>query len=408
MKLNTSFWLRISIFNLLIVALLGTLMRYKIGFEFPYFNQKNLQHAHSHFAFVGWVTHTLFVLMVSALAKSGPVRNMERYKQIIIANLVCSWGMLIAFGVGGYNPVSISLSTASILVSWLFAWYIFQDLKNSGEPSLKNWFTAALWFNIISSVGTFTLAWMMASHNFNQKIHLASLYFYLHFQYNGFFWFACMGLLVARIKELNPSYTQDRSVFWLFFYSCIPAYFLSVLWIKMPLWAYMLVAVSATTQVVAWIKFLISLKGKVLIGDTAFKVGKYILLIVVIAVSIKFLLQLGSTIPVVSKLAFGFRQIIIAYLHLILLAIISVFLVAYMYIYRMIRVSETASLAIVLFVVGVYLNEIILGIQGIASFSYTLVPYANESLFVVSGFIFLSIGLLLVSQVGKVIKTESP
>jgi hypothetical protein len=44
---------------------------------------------------------------------------------------------------------------------------------------------------------------------------------------------------------------------------------------------------------------------------------------------------------------------------------------------------------------SVYLNEIILGIQGIASFSYTLVPYANESLFVVSAFILLSVGLLL-------------
>ena len=56
--------LHISIFNLTIVAFLGVLMRYKIGFEFPFFDQKNIQHAHSHFAFTGWITRTLFVLML--------------------------------------------------------------------------------------------------------------------------------------------------------------------------------------------------------------------------------------------------------------------------------------------------------------------------------------------------------
>ena len=41
MNFNSKFWLKFSLINLLIVALLGLLMRYKIGFEFPYFNQKS-------------------------------------------------------------------------------------------------------------------------------------------------------------------------------------------------------------------------------------------------------------------------------------------------------------------------------------------------------------------------------
>ena len=50
---------RLLLLNLLIVASLGVLMRYKIAFEFPFFNQKNIQHAHSYFAFSGWVTQAL-------------------------------------------------------------------------------------------------------------------------------------------------------------------------------------------------------------------------------------------------------------------------------------------------------------------------------------------------------------
>ena len=64
MGLNIKFWLKISMINLCIVAFLGVLMRYKIGFEFPYLDQKHLQHSHSHFAFTGWLAHTLMVLMV--------------------------------------------------------------------------------------------------------------------------------------------------------------------------------------------------------------------------------------------------------------------------------------------------------------------------------------------------------
>ena len=54
MSFKTTFWIRFSIFNLMLVALIGLLMRYKILFEFPLLDQKSLQHSHSHFAFAGW------------------------------------------------------------------------------------------------------------------------------------------------------------------------------------------------------------------------------------------------------------------------------------------------------------------------------------------------------------------
>jgi len=49
-------------------------------------------------------------------------------------------------------------------------------------------------------------------------------------------------------------------------------------------------------------------------------------------------------------------------------------------------------------VAGVYLNELILGIQGIASFSYTSIPQANLMLFLASVLILLSLVLLILSQ----------
>lgn len=401
MILNTKFWLRISLFNLFIVALFGVLMRYKIGFEFPYFDQKHLQHGHSHFAFIGWVTQTIFVLMTGVLQRDWPLAHISIYRRLFLGNLVCAYGMLISFAIQGYGTFSITFSTLSVLISYCFAYYYFKDLKCIAHKPYATWFTAALWFNIISSVGTFTLAFMMASHSFNQNIHLASLYFYLHFQYNGFFTFACFGLFLARLNLQGAEIARNRRVFWLFFLSCVPTYFLSVLWAKLPLWLLIIVSVAAVVQVLAWVNFLICIRNRIIIDKTIFRSGRYVFMVVAIALSAKFLLQLGSTIPSISKLAFGFRPIVIAYLHLILLAIVSVFLVTYIYFHKLIVINKLTSTSLVLFVTGVYLNEIILGIQGIASLSYTVVPFINEMLFFVALLILVSLILLLLSQVGQ-------
>jgi len=50
------------------------------------------------------------------------------------------------------------------------------------------------------------------------------------------------------------------------------------------------------------------------------------------------------------------------------------------------------------FLVGVFLNELVLGIQGVASFMYFPVKHINEYLFVVAIIIFISMLLLVYAQ----------
>ena len=150
------FFIKAGIINLTLVALIGALMRYKIGFEFPYFNQKYLLHAHSHYAFAGWVTHILFTLMVSFL--KGNIKSKAIYDRLLMANLLCAAGMLISFTIQGYGAVSITLSTISIFIGYGFTYYYQKDLFNLPYHPSKNWFKAALLFNVLSSLGTFYLA----------------------------------------------------------------------------------------------------------------------------------------------------------------------------------------------------------------------------------------------------------
>ncbi len=399
MSFNIKFWLKFSLFNLLIVAGLGVLMRYKIGFDFPHFSQKHIQHAHSHFAFAGWITHSLYVLIIHFLLKKVPLIDTKNHKLTIIANLVCSYGMLFSFLYQGYSTLSIILSTITIIIACFFAFFVFKDLKkiDDSNPS-KPWFKAALIFNIISSLGTFYLAYMMASRNFNEHWYLASVYFYLHFQYNGFFIFSCLGLFFSECNTMLPQFKYNKIFFNLFYLSFIPAYFLSTLWAKLPIWLYTIVVIAAFTQVFAWFKIIQVIKAALKSGSTLNKFQTYLFLFVGIAFTIKLLLQLGSTIPAVSDLAFGFRPIVIAYLHLVLLAVISVFILSYLYTFKLILVNKLTTLAFSVFVIGIFLNEFVLAIQGVAAFSYIVVKYVNEMLFGISLLLLLGTILIVTSQ----------
>jgi len=407
MFLNSKLWLKTSIINLLLVAILGLLMRYKIGFEFPFLDQKHLQHSHSHFAFSGWISHTLMVLMIGFLEykiKKTEIQFIKKYNLLLITNLICSYGMLISFIIQGYGAISILFSTSSIVIACVFTFFYFKDLKLiSHEDLSKNWFKASLFFNVISSLGTFALAYMMVSKNIQQNEYLSSIYFYLHFQYNGWFFFACMGLLISFLQLKKAENLFFNKTFWLFFVSCIPAYFLSTLWLKLPTWIYVLTLLSALIQTVTWFKFLfviIKLKSNFL--EKYPLVLRYILFFVGVALSLKFILQLGSTIPALSQLAFGFRPIVIAYLHLVLLAIISLFLLFYIYVNQLITFNKKVKNGIIIFTIGVLLNEIILAIQGIASFSYTLIPFVNEMLFGAAIILVSGIGIIAFYSLKKV------
>ncbi len=50
---------------------------------------------------------------------------------------------------------------------------------------------------------------------------------------------------------------------------------------------------------------------------------------------------------------------------------------------------------------GVFLNELALGKQGVAAFSYTLIPMINEALFFISGLMFLALIIFFISQLKR-------
>ena len=120
--------------------------------------------------------------------------------------------MLVCFFMQGYAFFSISFSTLSVFVSYFFAAYYWKDLNRMNGKKVSHWwFKAALVFSVMSSFGAFALAYMMANKIMVQTLYLASIYFFLHFQYNGWFFFAGMGLLVSKF-EIIPATVKPLQI----------------------------------------------------------------------------------------------------------------------------------------------------------------------------------------------------
>ena len=88
----------------------------------------------------------------------------------------------------------------------------------------------------------------MATLHKDQNAYLLSVYGYLHFQYNGWFFFAVMGLITNKIEPLIPSKIVLKRIFWVFAFASVPGYFLSALWLELPNWLYIIVVLSKTND----------------------------------------------------------------------------------------------------------------------------------------------------------------
>lgn len=396
--LHTNKILRFGLINLIIVAALGVIMRIKIGFEFPYLQQKNLLLAHSHFAITGWVTHVLYVYLQDFLKSKNP--NCNRLSLHIFLNYFFSLGLLITFFVQGYQITSILFLVATLMNSYVFAWKFYLETKpyKGQHPSVK-WFIAGLFFQFLSSFGSIYLTWMMFSGHFNQSWYLSSIYFFLHFQYSGWFFFTIMGLFTHSMYE-NPEYKENPQVFTLFFIAAIPAFLLSVLWANLS-WPLFIIAIIAVSIQMLGLKiFLKNIRTHIdFIQKKWTNHVKLLLFLSFISIVLKLILQTISVIPSVSQVAFGHRSIVIAYLHLVLLGFTTLFLLGYGYQKKKFHITKNSWWIICLLCFAVFANEAALMFQGVAGLLFIIIPYMPGVLLVISCLLFLSILLLFIDVI---------
>ncbi|MEO7211131.1 MAG: hypothetical protein ABIY35_09300 [Chitinophagaceae bacterium] len=384
-EFKTRRWLQFALVNFCVVALAGVTLRYKINFPLPIINQKYLLNAHSHFAFVGWVTTALMALLVNYLERNSINTNYKKYNRIIFANCIAAYGMFISFIFEGYAAFSICFSTLTIFISFFFIYFFWRDLKLVTDKSYAvNWFKTALILWGISAIGAFTLAYLMASHNTDQEYYFAAIYFFLHFQYNGWFLFVCFGLLFYHLFRtgLVQEVAINKKLFLIMAVTVAPSYLLSILWLELPSYLRYIADISGVLQLLVLFYFLKLIPAiKKFIPHSFTKTTRTFWILATVAFIIKVILQMLSVIPYFSHFAFAFRPIVIGYLHLSFLCIISFFIIGYINEYLCTRQRHVSVSGAILFITGVLVQEVILMAQGLEVFQMEPIPAANILLF---------------------------
>jgi len=120
----------------------------------------------------------------------------------------------------------------------------------------------------------------------------------------------------------------------------------------------------------------------------------------------KIVLQMLSIIPYLSHFAFGFRPVVIGYLHLSFVGIISFFILGY--INEILRPAHkhVDGGRIVVFGIGILIQEIVVMLQGLEAIEIEPLPHTNIVLFVCAvlmaiGLIWITIGIMKKKKSGS-------
>tara|TARA_R110002072_G_scaffold59514_3_gene151634 strand:+ start:61674 stop:62882 length:1209 start_codon:yes stop_codon:yes gene_type:complete len=332
----------IALVYFFIVTLLGVLLR--SFFVTPIaLNYKYILHAHSHTALLGWIYLGLTTLIYKIFLTEA--QKPKLYKRIFLVSNFCILGMLVTFPIQGYALFSITFSTLFLIVTYWFTWFALKyvTLKFKNRFSWKL-IKTSLYYLVISSIGPWAIGVIMATLGTGSIWYKTAIYFYLHFQYNGWFIITLLGILFFILEEKGFQFDRRKlgSIFIILNIGVVFTAFLSGLWFSPPLVFYVLGLFGALTQGLAFYELYLLLRNELSSMRIIFEPKVfYLLKIAGILLCAKLLLQVLSAIPYVADLAYQLKDFIIGYLHLVFLGVVITSLIAFLQYFKLIRLPKS-------------------------------------------------------------------
>ena len=394
-------WVKISFVYLVITALLGLFLRYILTSPVEGVNFRYFLHAHSHVAFLGWIFNALFIALIYCYIPE----RLKAYRVLFWLLQVSVLGMLFTFPVQGYAAASITFSTLHIFLSWWFAVKFHGDTRHIKSISAIS-LTFIRWgliFMVISAIGPFSLGAIMAQGMSGSVLYNLSIYFYLHFQYNGWFSFAVFGMLFWVLEKNGIAIPKrlSHNFLILMLIATIPGYALSALWAQPAMWVYIVGFIAAIAQVAA-LAYLIKLRKLVWPSLKPLMNGpiKNLFAFAFVAFVVKVVLQFISAFPYMADLAYRARNFTIGYLHIVFLGFVTVFLIAWFWHVKIINVNRSGYSGIMIFLASFIASECIIFLQPFLILTgLGNLPYGNEILLIVSSL--MPVGIILLSFQSK-------
>ncbi|MEX0685522.1 MAG: hypothetical protein WD267_10990 [Balneolales bacterium] len=305
---------------LIIVTATGSILRFQwTAPEYTVFNAQYLIHAHSHVAILGW----LFLMVCGILLEYGMQRDVLRtnnrtaFSVLVQITVV---GMLISFALEGYAFTSILFSSLHIILSYYFAVIYFRYERMDLQPNVRNFYNAAVFWMILSSFGP----WLMAAGSSLTPFWIDSaISFYLHLQFNGWFIFFLFGFayqfLINRHYHHKPKWGSWP--FCLIFLGLLPSLLPMLDSSSLSPWIIVVGSVGTLVYTVGsgmvlWLIW----KSRVVLATHK---SRSLFLFAFSASIVKTIMQGSLISPIVVNLFLESHYVVIAFIHLLLLGLIS-------------------------------------------------------------------------------------
>ncbi len=388
-------FLYVYAFTLFILsALYGLLLRWNFTYPLTFVDYHHFLQSHSHVAFLGWGYLATIGVLLSNFVEAS-TKQKKIYKITISIIVVTITLMLISFPLGGYKAFSIVLLSVFGLTSYVISYRLLRDIK--GNSVAHKLIKYGIYYYILSSLATWFLAGVLVSQGKTDLYH-NTVYFYLHFLYNGYFVFVLFGFLFKTFKKqkITISKKLQENFFLYLNVACIPAYALSVLWSDVSAVFYVVGFAASILQLIS-LFFLMKIVRQALPQLKWKSISKLLLKFGLIAYLLKIVIQIASSFPFIVEKSLALKPFfIIGYLHLFTLAFMSIFLFLILAELRIIEFRNTISkIGIGTFLIGIFITETLFFSQGFL-FLNGFGPIKNYNLLVLIFSFFMVFGLLFI------------
>ncbi len=386
-------YVRTAIAYFFIAVLVGLVLRalhlFDWGLDYRY-----LVHTHSHVALLGWVYLALIILITKAFFPKGEA--MKRFRRVFLVTQVPLLGMLFTFPFQGYALYSIIFSTLFLFVSYWYAWEFFKRVKKSSSSrGSYRFIKAALFYMVFSSLGPWALGAIMATAGPGSVWYRVAIYFYLHFQYNGWMMLALVGLLFYILEEqgIPLSRKNSKGLYLTLNASVILTFFLSVLFTKPHALFYIAGGVGALLQLVVFIWLIVVLLRRRDRLKNIKSLSNHLLMGFLLLLGVKFMLQALTAFPYFAELASNTLPLVIGYLHWTFLGVVSSGLFLFLKYFRLMRFPR---FFLTLYVICFLVTEALIFYKGVLMWQKLSSPFDQDLiLWVFSSFFLIPVVWLL-------------
>lgn len=357
--------INIALAYFLIAAILGLVLRSFQVFEIP-ITYKFFVHTHSHIALLGWVYLTLTTLIYKLFVQSEVKDKM--YRKIFWFTQFTLIGMLLSFPFIGYALFSIIFSTLFLFASyWFYGFFLKHTSAEIKSSKSYKCIKMALFYMVVSSLGPWALGAIMNTLGADSIWYRLAIYFYLHFQYNGWMILALVGLFfyIIELQQLNISAKTFKRFFWIFNLGILLSFFLSTLFTQPPIFINLLGGVGALLQLLAFgilIKAFKTIARKPSVLFSSFQ--KIVLGTVVFLWGVKMVLQLVTAIPYLANLAATILDFTVGYLHWTFLGVVTLGIFLFLDYFKMLKIPKKAYS---LYLLGFVATEALIFFKGITA-----------------------------------------